>query len=61
MGHCRILITSDIHCTDLEDWYGIRNEARMEHWLRCVSLEHEKHPFDLILIPAISPWTIMPV
>ena len=51
MGHCRILITSDIHCTDLEDWYGIRNEARMEHWLRCVSLEHEKHPFDLILIP----------
>lgn len=47
----RILITSDIHCTDLETWYGVSNHRRMEHWLRCVLEEHEKQPFDLIVIP----------
>ena len=51
MANHRVLITSDIHCTDLEDWYGVSDEARMEHWLRSVLAEHEKHPFDLILIP----------
>lgn len=51
MADYRILITSDIHCTDLETWYGVSNEARMEHWLRCVHAEHRQHPFDLILIP----------
>ena len=47
----RILLTSDIHDTDLETWYGISNAARLEHWLRQVHAEHEKMPFDLILIP----------
>ena len=47
----RILITSDIHDTDLETWYGVSNAARLEHWLRQVLAEHEKMPFDLILIP----------
>lgn len=47
----RILITSDIHDTDLETWYGVSNEDRLEHWLRQVRAEHEKMPFDLILIP----------
>ena len=47
----RVLITSDIHCTDLEDWYGVSDGDRMEHWLREVLAEHEKEPFDLILIP----------
>jgi len=51
MGDFRVLIASDIHCTDLEDWYGVRDADRMEHWLREVLAEHEKHPFDLILIP----------
>jgi len=51
VGEYRVLITSDIHCTDLGDWYGVRNEDRMEHWLREIHREHEKHPFDLILIP----------
>ena len=51
MEHCRILITSDIHCTDLETWYGVSNEARMEHWLQSILREHAKQPFDLILIP----------
>ena len=44
----RILLTSDIHDTDLETWYGISNAARLEHWLQQVLAEHEKMPFDLI-------------
>lgn len=51
MGSYRVLITSDIHCTDLEDWYGVSDRGRMEHWLREVLAEHEKEPFDLILVP----------
>ena len=51
MGKYRILITSDIHCTDLEAWYGVSDHDRMEHWLNSVLLEHKKEPFDLILIP----------
>lgn len=50
MGY-RILITSDIHCTDLEGWYGVSDDRRMEHWLREIHREHERQPFDLILIP----------
>lgn len=51
MGKYRVLLTSDIHCTDLEDWYGIRDEVRMQRWLEDVLAEHAQHPFDLILIP----------
>lgn len=51
MNDWRILITSDIHCTDLEDWYGVSDGDRMEHWLRQVRAEHERDPFHLILIP----------
>lgn len=51
MPERRILITSDIHCTDLETWYGVSNAERMEHWLRQILGEHERQPFDLILIP----------
>ena len=51
MAGYRVLITSDIHCTDLEDWYGVSDEERMVHWLRCMLAEHQRHPFDLILIP----------
>jgi len=51
MADYRVLITSDIHCTDLEDWYGISNEERMERWLEAVWEEHKRQPFDLILIP----------
>ena len=46
----RVLLTSDIHCTDLDDWYGVGNDERMQLWLDTVLEEHEKHPFDLILI-----------
>ena len=51
MADYRILITSDMHYTDLETWYGVSSEARLEHWLRKIHEEHEKLPFDLILIP----------
>ncbi len=51
MAQYRILITSDIHCTDLETWYGVSNAERMEHWLRQIRQEQEEQPFDLILIP----------
>lgn len=50
MGKYRVLLTSDIHCTDLEDWYGVRDEDRMQRWLEDVLAEHARHPFDLILI-----------
>ena len=50
MSNYRVLLTSDIHCTDLEDWYGIRDEVRMERWLEDVLAEHARQPFDLILI-----------
>ena len=51
MAQYRILMTSDIHCTDLETWYGVSDSDRMEHWLSRILEEHEKQPFDLILIP----------
>ena len=51
MAQYRILMTSDIHCTDLETWYGVSDSDRMEHWLGRILEEHEKQPFDLILIP----------
>lgn len=46
----RILMTSDIHYTDLETWYGISNEERLERWLEAIQAEHIRQPFDLILI-----------
>ena len=51
MPEYRVLITSDIHCTDLETWYGVSDESRMEHWLREIHREHQQQPLDLILIP----------
>lgn len=46
----RILLTSDIHCTDLDEWYGVSNDDRMQKWVNAVLREHAKRPFDLILI-----------
>lgn len=47
----RILLTSDMHCTDLLDWYGVRDEDRLQAWVDGVLTEHARQPFDLILIP----------
>ena len=46
----RILLTSDMHCTDLMDWYGVRDADRQQAWVNAVLAEHEKHPFDAIII-----------
>ena len=46
----RILLTSDIHCTDLDEWYGVTNDDRMQKWVDAVLDQHAKRPFDLILI-----------
>ena len=46
----RILIASDLHCTDLMEWYGTTDEDRMQLWYDCVMAEHERQPFDLIII-----------
>ena len=46
----RVLFSSDIHCNDLQTWYGVSNADRMQHWVNCVKAEHEKHPIDLLLL-----------
>ena len=33
-GNYRILITSDIHYTDLGTWYGVDNETRLQLWVK---------------------------
>ena len=50
MKNYRILITSDMHYTDLGTWYGISNEERLQHWVNEILAEHTRQPFDLILI-----------
>lgn len=46
----RILLTSDIHHTYLETYYGPSSKNRMNAWVEAVKKEHEKRPFDLIVI-----------
>ena len=50
MAEYRILITSDIHYTDLGDWYHVDNETRVQLWVDEILAEHRRQPFDLILI-----------
>lgn len=45
----RILIASDIHWCHLE-WYGVKNEDRMERFVRHVEEEYEKDPFEALLL-----------
>lgn len=47
----RVLITSDMHCTTIQDWYGVSNEDRMQLWVDSILKEHAEHPIDLIIIP----------
>ena len=46
----RILFSSDIHCNDLQAWYGVSNADRMQHWVDCVKAEHAKQKIDLLLL-----------
>lgn len=46
----RILLTSDMHCTDLMTWYGVSDADRQQAWVDAVLAEHQKQPFDAIII-----------
>ncbi len=46
----RILLTSDMHHTYLETNYNLSTKARMNAWVNAIKKEHEKRPFDLIVI-----------
>ena len=46
----RILLTSDMHHTYLETNYNLSTKARMNAWVKAIKKEHEKRPFDLIVI-----------
>lgn len=46
----RVLITSDMHCTTLNEWYDVTVQDRMQLWVDAIIAEHEIKPFDLIII-----------
>ena len=49
----RVLISSDVHYTDLANYHVIfkmSKEERMQYWVDCVKAEHEKEPLDLLVI-----------
>lgn len=46
----RILLSSDLHCTDLRVFYGTDYAARMQHWVNSVLAEHAREPIDLLVI-----------
>ena len=46
----RVLITSDVHHTTLNTWYGITSELRMSWWVEAIKKEHASAPIDLIII-----------
>ncbi len=50
LADLRVLISSDIHCTDLQEWYGTAYRIRMQHWVDAVLKEHKENPFDLLVI-----------
>jgi len=46
----RVIISSDIHCTNLQQWYSTDYRTRMEHWVDTVTKEHAEKPIDLLII-----------
>ena len=46
----RVLLTSDMHYTYLQTWYGVTPEERMQAWVDAILYEHSLRPFDLIVI-----------
>ncbi len=46
----RVCITGDVHFTFLNDAYGWQYEDRVQLWVDFILEEHEKEPFDLIII-----------
>ena len=46
----RVIITSDVHCTTLNEWYGVSVQDRMQLWVDAILAEHKEKPIDLIII-----------
>ena len=46
----RVILSSDVHYTYLEAWYGWTSEDRMQHWVDSIIEEHQKSPIDLLII-----------
>ncbi len=45
----RILLASDIHNNNVQEWYGVSNASRMEQFIAAVWAEHREQPIDLLL------------
>lgn len=50
LSDLRVLVSSDVHCTDLQEWYGVKYRDRMQGWVDSVLKEHKEDPFDLVVI-----------
>ena len=46
----RVILSSDIHCTHLLEWYNVPYRERMQHWVDSIIAEHEENPIDLLII-----------
>lgn len=52
-GNLRVIITSDMHYSMLQQYntyYGVARGPRMQHWVDSIQAEHEESPIDLIII-----------
>ena len=45
-----ILITSDMHYTELSAYYGTDRDTRLQYWVDGILTEHARDPYDLIII-----------
>ena len=46
----RVMLSSDIHCTHLLEWYGVNYRDRMQLWVDAILAEHEERPIDLLIL-----------
>lgn len=46
----RVIISSDIHYTYLQEWYGTSYNVRIQHWVDTIKKEHAENPIDLLVI-----------
>lgn len=46
----RVVLSSDIHYTPLQTWYGTNYKLRIQHWVDTVKKEHAENPIDLLII-----------
>lgn len=46
----RVIISSDMHCTDLQTWYEVDYRERLQFWVDSIIKEHKQSPIDLLVI-----------